>query len=117
MSREKTGQPRKVGFSGKLTFAKAEVLRGKMVKALESERVEIYFGEVKEVDLSFLQLLCAALRTAAGGSRMITVARGAVPEALSELVETAGMVSPLGRGEDSFWGRLAGRNGSGASHG
>lgn len=117
MAREKAAGPRRLGFSGRLTLANADALRNKMLKALKSERVEIAFGKVQAVDLSFLQLLCSALRTAAGTSRLVTVADKPVPDAVRELVEAAGMVSPAGCKEDGFWRCLAGRNGGGKSLG
>ena len=109
MEQAVAGEKKKLGFCGKLTFPNAAVLRGKLAGALEEESVEISFGEVEDVDISFLQLLCAALRTAEGTSREVTVADGPVPPGVSELVVTAGMVSPLGRKGDGFWLRLAGK--------
>jgi ABC-type transporter Mla MlaB component len=109
MKQAVAAEKKKLGFSGKLTFPNAAALHGKLADALREESVEISFGEVEEVDISFLQLLCAALRTAEGASREVTVADDPVPPSVSELVETAGMVSPLGRREDGFWCRLAGR--------
>jgi ABC-type transporter Mla MlaB component len=113
MSNGKAVAAGKVVFQGSLTFANAESLRGALAEALEAESVEIAFGDVRDVDLSFLQLLCAALRTAAETSREITVAAGPVPHDVSSMVMSAGMVSPLGRREDGFWNRLAGENGCG----
>ena len=109
MEQTAAGEKRKLGFSGRLTYPHASALREMLADALAGESVEICFGEVDEVDLSFVQLLCSALRTAEGAGREVTIASGRVPPGLSELVETAGMVSPLGRKDDSFWSRLAGK--------
>lgn len=104
------GEKKGIVFSGRLTYPNVSVLRGRLTEGLEEEDVEISFADVDEVDLSFLQLLCAALKTAEGASRKVSVA-GPVPPGVRELVETAGMVSPLGRGDDGFWSRLAGKAG------
>ena len=106
MGRNKTGGVEKVEFSGKLTLSNAPALRLKLAGALEKESVTITFGEVEEIDLSFLQLLCSALRTAAETSRHLTAGDGPVPPGVRELVESAGMVSPLGRRDDGFWSKL-----------
>lgn len=107
--------PRKVTFSGDLTFASAEEMKKRLVDSLGAKQVEIDFGEVGQVDLTFIQLLSSALHTAAGEDRELSVVAGAAPPAVSDLVEVAGMISPFGRREDSFWVRLAERPGSESS--
>ena len=111
MGRKTTGGKEKLEFSGKLTYSNAPALRLNLADALEKKSLEISFGKVEEVDLSFLQLLCSALRTASDTSREVTVADGPVPASVSELVDAAGMVSPLGRRDDGFWSLLTGKVG------
>ena len=117
MARRRSTGPKRLGFSGSLTLDNAHALGDKLKRALEGEGVKISFGKVKEVDLSFLQLLCSALRTAAAESKAITVDGEGVPPAVSELAETAGVVSPLGRGQDGFWAALTGGSTRGDEHG
>ena len=109
MAQTQNAVAEKVEFSGSLVFANVAALRDKLAAGLASGSVEIAFGEVGEVDLSFLQLLCAALRTAAETSRKMTLSTGPVPESLRTLAETAGMLAADGRQGGTFWKELAER--------
>jgi len=52
-------------FEGELTVKRAPEIRELLLKSLsKSQRVEVEIGEVTNVDLSFLQLMCSAHRSA-----------------------------------------------------
>jgi anti-anti-sigma regulatory factor len=112
MGRKRAAVTRNLEFSGSLVYSNASKLRDRLLKGLENGSVVISFGEVREVDLSFLQLLCSALRTAAERSQEMTLSPGPVPDSLMTLAETAGMFSAIGRPDEGFWKELCERGSS-----
>jgi|GEM_PF-961109 len=82
-SNEKT---ERIAFSGSLTIRNAEAVRERLTAALaEGGRVVVDCTEAKEVDITFIQLLIAARRSAAqaGGDLVLArAAEGALLEAL-----------------------------------
>jgi anti-anti-sigma regulatory factor len=61
----KTGDTGVVKLDGDLTLSNAEEIKKTLIKAiLDSDSVKVKFGKVQNVDLSCLQLLCSAHRSA-----------------------------------------------------
>ena len=79
-----------VTLEGVLTVARADELRMLLIKALiDSDSVQVDFGPVAEVDLSCLQLLCAAHRSAGRIKRGFSLS-AAWPDRFKQTVEEAG---------------------------
>lgn len=59
---------------GRLTFSQAGRLHSALLEAIAGDgRVDLFLHDVEEADLSFLQLLCAAHRTAAAQGAVFTL--------------------------------------------
>jgi len=87
---KKTGNKGIVMLSGDLTLPYAEELKGVFLKALvETDDVSVGFENVQEVDLSCLQLLCSAHRSAVRLKKSITF-NTALPQAFKEAADAAG---------------------------
>lgn len=79
-----------LNFSGRLTVANIARCHAALRSALVQARlVSVAFGDVLAADLSLLQLLCAAHRSAAVGGGELTIS-GHVPTLLVTLAERAG---------------------------
>ncbi len=79
-----------VTLDGDLTLAQAGELRMSLIKALiDADDVVLRFGSVTEVDLSSLQLLCSAHRSAVRLNKQL-VFFGKWPEPFRKAVEDAG---------------------------
>ena len=86
----KTGDKGVVTFSNDLTLPHAEELKAAFLKALvETDDVAIVFENVQEVDLSFLQLLCSAHRSAVRLKKTVKFS-AALPKVFTEAAEAAG---------------------------
>jgi len=84
------GKDKLVRFSGDLDIQRAGELRSTLLEALEmSEAVSLEFGECDKVDLSFVQMLCSAHRTAAKLHKLFRL-NGSLPEEFLKAVEDAG---------------------------
>ncbi len=101
-----------VTLAGDLTIANAAELRDMLVKALaEADRVAVCLGQVEDMDLSCLQLMCSAHRTALRqGKDFVFLDRR--PEAFTRIADKAGFLRcrscTLNPGEDCLW--LGGKN-------
>jgi len=93
MERQDMNGPGKNGvvrFSGDLNIQRAGELRGTLLEALErSEAVSLEFGECAKVDLSFVQMLCSAHRTAAKLHKLLRL-NGSLPEGFLKAVQDTG---------------------------
>jgi anti-anti-sigma factor len=93
-----------VTAGGRLTASQAGPLQRLLLEAFErSKRVELSLRDVQEVDLSFLQLLCAAHRTAAArgiGFRLCGL-ESAPP--VARLIRDAGAERGVGCPEGCLW--------------
>ena len=87
---KQSGKQGNVTLDGNLTVGQAEGLRILLIKALiDAEQVRVDFGTVTDVDLSCLQLLCSAHRSAGRMKRSISLS-GDWPELFKKIVEEAG---------------------------
>jgi ABC-type transporter Mla MlaB component len=93
---ELSGNTNILTIEGELTIAHAAELRTILIKSLESaDTVQLRLESVKDVDLSCLQLLCAAHRSALISNKNLTLgSRGS--EAFRQAVENAGYSRHLG---------------------
>jgi anti-anti-sigma regulatory factor len=85
-----------IKLSGELTIERAEELRKMLRDTLErTERLFLSFTEVTEVDVSFLQLLCSAHRTALKANKSFWLDKDR-PEALRSAIKEVGFVREQG---------------------
>jgi anti-anti-sigma regulatory factor len=99
-------------LEGELTLPHAEELRGVLMKALlDADAVSIAIGNVQDMDLSTLQLLCSAHRCALRLKKQIAFS-GDLSEAFREAVEAAGYARITGCKLDSenscLWAGMTG---------
>jgi anti-anti-sigma regulatory factor len=81
-----------VELSGNLTLSHANEIRDKLINAIDgSASIAVRFGGVQDVDLSCLQLMCSAHRSALKKHKQIAV-EGPVPMALKEAATAAGFM-------------------------
>lgn len=77
-------------LEGEMTIAKAAKLKDALARAIDSGKtVVIDIDRVTGVDLSFLQLLCSAHRTAANQGKKLTISNPGLP-VYAEARKTAG---------------------------
>jgi len=86
---------------GELTLDHAEELRSVLIKALiDVDRVELDLEKVTAVDLSCLQLLCSAHRSAVRMKKLLALRHGR-PDALDRAADAAGYLRRAGCTMDS----------------
>jgi anti-anti-sigma regulatory factor len=79
-----------VKLEGSLTVSQAEELRMRLIKTIiDVDQVRVEFGSVSEVDLSCLQLLCSAHRSATRMSKRLFLSKN-WPEPFKKAVEDSG---------------------------
>ena len=79
-----------ITLEGNLTVTQAEELRMLLIKALvDADHVHVDFGSLTGVDLSCLQLLCSAHRSASRIKRRFSLSAD-WPELFKQTVEDAG---------------------------
>ena len=87
---QQAGKQGNVTLDGNLTVGQAEGLRMLLIKALiGADQIRVDFGTVTDVDLSCIQLLCSAHRSAARMKRNVALS-GDWPELFKKIVEEAG---------------------------
>ncbi len=87
---QQSGKQGTITLDGELIVNRAEELRMLLIKALiDADRVQVDFGAVNDTDLSCLQLLCSAHRSAGRMKRSLTLA-GNWPAPFNKTVQTAG---------------------------
>lgn len=87
---QQLGKQGNITLDGNLTVNRAEELRMLLIKALiDADHVQVDFGPVTEVDLSCLQLLCSAHRSAGRMKRRLSLS-GGWPEPFQKTLEEAG---------------------------
>ena len=85
-----------VKFGGDLTIENSQKHREVLLTALNNAtRLLVTFEEVTATDLSFVQLLCSAHRTAAGNDKTLEVASQR-PDALKAAVRELGFIRDKG---------------------
>lgn len=93
-----------VAVGGRLTASQAGRLRAALLEAFDgSLQVEVALQDVTEADLSFLQLLCAAQRTAAARAVGFTLSGLEGAEPVRRLIAAAGAKSGIGCPEGCVW--------------
>ncbi len=107
MIRNLSRDERTLQLEGDLTLLNAAELKRMLIKALiNADAVTIQFGDVQELDLSCLQLLCSAHRSAVRLNKQIRF-EGSLPKILQETAEAAGYLRLTGCQLDSekscFW--------------
>ena len=86
----RTGNKGVVTLDGDVTLQQAEELRCVLIKALvDADEVSLEMEKVQKVDLSCLQLLCSAHRSATRFEKKL-VFSGCPPQALKDAVEVSG---------------------------
>jgi anti-anti-sigma regulatory factor len=86
----RTGNKGVITLDGDVTLQQAEELRRVLIKALvDADEVSLDMEKVQQADLSCLQLLCSAHRSAARFTKKFAFS-GCPPKALKDAVETAG---------------------------
>jgi len=89
-----------VTYTGPMTAPRADELRASLIMALiDADSVEIDIEQVTDVDLSCLELLCSAHRTALRLNKQLTV-HGRRPEKLMQVMDDAGYTRLKGCGCD-----------------
>jgi ABC-type transporter Mla MlaB component len=98
---ERSGNSNILTIRGELTIAYAAEFRALLIQSLENtDTVQLRLEGVKEVDLSCLQLLCSAHRSALISNKNLTLnSRGS--DAFRQAVENAGYSRHLGCDLDS----------------
>jgi anti-anti-sigma regulatory factor len=96
-----------IRLEGDLTLPNAAKLKKILIKALiNADAVTIQFGDVQDLDLSCLQLLCSAHRSAVRLKKQIRF-EGSLPKILQETADAAGYLRLKGCQLDSekscFW--------------
>lgn len=93
---------------GRLTASQAGRLHQSLLGAFErAGRVELALHEVHEADLSFLQILCAAQRTAAARGIAFRVSGLESAEPVLRLIDAAGAAGGVGCPGDCPWPRVS----------
>lgn len=83
-------------MGGELTIKRAGALCVDLQNALKKvQHIELAVEAVKEVDLTFLQLLCSAHRTAVNMGKTLAF-RGMIPDILKKSAEDNGYARPHG---------------------
>ena len=93
-------------FSGPLTVRVAKPIRARIIEALRQfPSVTIDCSGATEVDLSFIQLVLSARKSASASAKTLSLAQPA-DGALLEALRQAGLVAPAGRepvADQTFW--------------
>lgn len=98
--------PQELVLSGDLTVRRISALKGELEQVLASGgAVQLRLAEVAEVDLAFLQLLCAAHRQASRQEQVLTVSGDAAGRFVEALLQ-GGFGRQIGCAADSRHGCL-----------
>ena len=90
-------------FDGLLTLRTVEALQTRLADALAThDHLIVDCSAATEVDLSVVQLLLAARRTAADDGKTLLLAQPA-GEALDKTLRRGGFLDPAGGGDIAFW--------------
>jgi anti-anti-sigma regulatory factor len=103
-----------VVFEGDLTLIQAEEMKQRLLRALTAgDAVTIRFGSVGDLDLSCLQLLCSAHRSAKRLGKPLCI-DGEIPSPLREAADAGGFSRVMGCKYDNektcLWTVVAGAN-------
>lgn len=96
-------QPFQVEFSGDLSIRAISKAHGVLTQALDAhDAVVADVDEAAEIDLTFIQLLVSARRTAAAAGKSFELARPAVGQLL-ETLNRGGFINEADVESRSFW--------------
>jgi anti-anti-sigma regulatory factor len=85
---QQSGNQGNVTLEGSLAVGQAEELRMLLIKALiDADQVNVDFGTVTDIDLSCLQLLCSAHRSAVRMNKRLVFSSGTPAEFRQAVVE------------------------------
>lgn len=100
---QRTGSDAVIVAGGRLTFSHAGRLHRNLLDAFAGAgRVDLFLHDVEDADLSFLQLLCAAHRTAAAQGTAFTIGGLDADSPLLRLIRAAGAEGGVGCPEGCF---------------
>jgi anti-anti-sigma regulatory factor len=101
---QRTGSDAVIVAGGRLTCSHAGQLHKELLEAFAGGgRVDLFLHDVREVDLTFLQLLCAAHRTAAAKGAVFTVGGLDATGPVLRLIRAAGAELGVGCPEHCLW--------------
>lgn len=93
ISQKKNGNSRVVEIAGSLTVASSFDLKKAVLENLrKGNRLELVIGDVTDVDLSFIQIIAAAIKSAERDDREFTV-RTPIPEQVVTSVKLSGLLN------------------------
>jgi anti-anti-sigma factor len=93
---DKSGKKGVLKLKGMLTISQADDLKNALIKAFKKvTELEVDLKKVDEIDISCLQLLCSAHKTAVK-SRKRLVLGGDVPEEIVQNIMHSGYYRPVG---------------------
>lgn len=105
-NRKQPAEDRVLKVEGNWTIERAQEMRQRLIKALaEEDRITLELEEMREADLTCLQLLCSAHRTSLKWDKHFALGEEK-PEALIKAVREAGFVRTLGCHKDPHKGCL-----------
>ena len=87
---------REVILSGSLVLSSAGDIRAQLLQALdESDIVHLMLQDVTEVDLSLVQIICAAHRSALQRKKSLVLQKD-LPDSFVQIIEDAGLQDHIG---------------------
>jgi len=94
---KKSADKSEVTLQGDLTIRSAGEIKNAFTRAIvEADEVTVNFGDVSDVDLTCLQLLCSAHRSATRLNKRFLMAGTDRPEVFLSIVEAAGFSRSMG---------------------
>ena len=101
---QRKGNDAVIVAGGQLTFSHAGRLHKELLEAFAGGgRVDLFLHDVQETDLTFLQLLCAAHRTAAARGTVFTVGGLDSESSIRRLIHRAGAERGVGCADGCLW--------------
>jgi ABC-type transporter Mla MlaB component len=95
-AKNKIATEKEVVLSGDLTLRFAGSVRNQILQALDkAEIVHILFQDVEDVDLSFIQIICASHRSVIEKNKSL-VLQDNLPAVLTQLVDESGLKGQIG---------------------
>ena len=106
---KRNGSDAVIVAGGRLTFSHAGRLRTDLLEAFAgAARVDLFLHDVQEADLTFVQLLCAAHRTAAARGAAFTVGGLEAAGPVWRLIRESGAERGAGCPEGCPWAGVGG---------
>ena len=91
---------REVVLSGSLSLRSASEIRQRLLAALdEADTVKLLLRDIEDVDLSLVQIICAAHRSALLKNKAL-VLQDKLPEMFAQIIEDAGLKGHIGCSAD-----------------